>query len=43
MPDILEKIINTYTANRLPEENFLDTYRRIGLTPFKEVVYAKNH
>jgi sulfite reductase (NADPH) hemoprotein beta-component len=43
IPDVIEKIIKTYTENRLAEETFLDTYRRIGLLPFKEVVYAKTH
>lgn len=43
MPDIIEKILTTYLSRRLPEENFLDTYRRIGIEPFKERVYAKNN
>ena len=24
------------------EERFIDTYRRVGMTPFKERVYASN-
>lgn len=40
MPDVIEEIINTYLDNRLPEENFLATYCRIGIQPFKERVYA---
>lgn len=43
MADIVEKIINVYVENRTDEELFLDTYRRIGMTPFKERVYAKAH
>ncbi len=43
MADIIEKIINVYVENRTDEELFLDTYRRIGMTPFKERVYAKAH
>ena len=43
MPDIIENILTTYLSRRLPEENFLDTYRRIGIEPFKERVYAKNN
>lgn len=43
VPDVIEKILNTYVANRHEGELFIDTYRRIGLEPFKEVVYAKNH
>ena len=41
MADVVEEILNTYLDNRQGEERFLDTYRRIGLTPFKERVYAK--
>jgi sulfite reductase (NADPH) hemoprotein beta-component len=40
MPEVVEKIINVYVAHRTEEEEFLDTYRRIGITPFKERVYA---
>ncbi|MFL1405207.1 nitrite/sulfite reductase [Marinobacter sp. M1N3S26] len=40
MPEVIEKIINVYVDNRTEEEEFLDTYRRIGITPFKERVYA---
>ncbi|MFV0411585.1 MAG: nitrite/sulfite reductase, partial [Paracoccus sp. (in: a-proteobacteria)] len=41
MPDVMEKILNTYVELRGEEENFLDTYRRVGIEPFKERVYAK--
>ena len=41
MANVIEKIINVYTENRTEEELFVDTYRRIGMTPFKERVYAK--
>ncbi|MDC0661839.1 nitrite/sulfite reductase [Marinobacter sp. SS21] len=40
MPDVIAKIIDVYVANRTEEEEFLDTYRRIGIDPFKERVYA---
>jgi sulfite reductase (NADPH) hemoprotein beta-component len=43
MPDIIENILTTYIDLRQPEEHFLETYRRIGLAPFKERVYAKDH
>ena len=43
VPDIIEKILNTYVDKRQREESFLDTYRRIGPGPFKDAVYAKNH
>ena len=41
MPDVIEKIVQTYVSLRLGEETFLDTYRRVGIDPFKERVYAK--
>ena len=43
MPDIIENILTTYVSERHREESFLDTYRRIGIEPFKERVYAKDH
>lgn len=41
VPEVIQKIIDVYVENRTTEEPFLDTYRRIGLNPFKESVYAK--
>lgn len=42
MADIIEEVLNTYLDNRLSSsEQFIETYRRIGLVPFKERVYAK--
>ena len=38
--DALEDIINVYVDQRKDGERFLDTYRRIGMAPFKEKVYA---
>ena len=43
MADVIDKIINVYVENRSEEESFLDTFRRIGVDPFKERVYAANH
>lgn len=40
MPDVIKKIIDVYIDNRTQEEPFVDTYRRIGIDPFKERVYA---
>jgi sulfite reductase (NADPH) hemoprotein beta-component len=40
MPDIIDKILQTYVQLRSEEEDFLDTYRRVGIDPFKERVYA---
>lgn len=33
-------ILDTYLANRIEDESFLHCYRRIGIAPFKEKVYA---
>ena len=40
VPAVISNILETYVAQRTEEESFLDTYRRIGLDPFKERVYA---
>ncbi|WP_020408882.1 nitrite/sulfite reductase [Hahella ganghwensis] len=40
MPDVIEKILQVYVDKRSDEELFIDTFRRIGITPFKERVYA---
>ncbi len=41
MPAVMDKILSTYIDLREEEEIFLDTYRRVGIDPFKEAVYAK--
>ncbi|RUR38467.1 nitrite/sulfite reductase [Vreelandella populi] len=41
VPEVVEKVLQVYVAERHEDEHFLDTYRRIGLKPFKERVYAK--
>lgn len=47
IPDVMTRIINTYVAQRREEESFIDTYRRLGIAPFKEAAYlnakAKAH
>ena len=43
MADVIDKIIKVYVERRSEEESFLDTFRRIGVDPFKERVYAANH
>lgn len=43
MPDVIEKILNTYLSLRQPQQSFLETYRQVGLEPFKEAVYATSH
>ncbi|GBG12793.1 sulfite reductase (NADPH) hemoprotein beta-component [Novimethylophilus kurashikiensis] len=41
VPGVIQKLIETYIANRTDEERFIDTVRRIGVAPFKAHVYAK--
>lgn len=38
--DAIEKIVDTYLKIRNDGEIFIDTYRRVGLQPFKETLYA---
>ena len=38
--DAVEKVTDLYLANKQGEERFLDTYRRIGMAPFKEALYG---
>ena len=40
VPVAVETIVDTYLAIRLEGERFLDTYRRVGIKPFKEAVYS---
>lgn len=42
MPEVVEKILDVYVENRTSGESFTETYRRIGITPFKESVYSKS-
>ena len=43
MPDVIEKILAVYLELRTEDETFLEAYRRVGIAPFKERVYAKAH
>ncbi|AQR72685.1 nitrite/sulfite reductase [Sphingomonas sp. LM7] len=38
--DAIEKATDVFVANREQGERFLDTYRRIGMEPFKEAIYG---
>lgn len=40
IPDVVEELLNTYLDLREGEERFIDTYRRVGIKPFKERAYA---
>lgn len=38
--DAVETVTNVYLAKRAEGERFLDTYRRVGMEPFKEALYG---
>jgi sulfite reductase (NADPH) hemoprotein beta-component len=38
--DAVEKVTDVYLARREGAERFVDTYRRVGMEPFKEVLYG---
>ncbi len=38
--DAIERMVDLYLDKKEGEERFLDTYRRIGMDPFKEVLYG---
>ncbi|MHA3049696.1 nitrite/sulfite reductase [Acinetobacter sp. ANC 4639] len=40
VPDVVEEILNTYLDLRQEGEQFIQTYRRVGIQPFKERAYA---
>ena len=39
IPDVITNVINTYVDQRSAEESFIETYRRLGVAPFKEAAY----
>jgi len=40
MPDVVERLIETYLDQRHEDELFVDTVHRLGIAPFKQRVYA---
>jgi sulfite reductase (NADPH) hemoprotein beta-component len=40
MPVVIERLLEVYVRERIEDERFIDTTRRIGVAPFKEHVYA---
>lgn len=38
--EAIDTLVETYLGLRQADERFIDTYRRVGLAPFKEKVYA---
>ncbi len=39
VPDVIEKLIDVYLAQRHADERFADTVDRLGLEPFRDAVY----
>ena len=40
VPGAIETIVDAYLELRAPDERFLETYRRVGIEPFKAAVYG---
>jgi sulfite reductase (NADPH) hemoprotein beta-component len=40
VPDVIEKIVRFYIAQRREDERFIDTFRRLGIDAFKLAVYG---
>ena len=38
--EVIDRILKVYVRERIEDERFIETARRIGITPFKEFVYA---
>lgn len=41
--EVVQQVIDVFLAQRQAQEPFIDVVHRIGLTPFKEAVYAPSH
>ncbi len=39
--DAVERVVDLYLKQRAPGERFLDTYRRMGMEPFKHIAYQE--
>ncbi|HEY2836011.1 MAG TPA: nitrite/sulfite reductase, partial [Rhizomicrobium sp.] len=39
--DAVERLVDLYLKQRAPGERFLDTYRRVGMEPFKNIAYQE--
>ena len=40
MPIVIDRLLQVYVKQRNEDERFIDTVQRLGITPFKEHVYA---
>ena len=41
VPNVINDILTTYLESRIEDESFLHCFRRIGIEPFKERIYAE--
>jgi sulfite reductase (NADPH) hemoprotein beta-component len=41
VPGVIERIIHVFEKHRINQENFLQTFQRVGVEPFKQNVYQK--
>jgi sulfite reductase (NADPH) hemoprotein beta-component len=41
VPDVIERLVQTYLENRYEDEQFVDTVDRLGIEPFKVSVYGE--
>ncbi len=40
MPTVIDRLLQVYVKQRIEDERFIDTVRRVGVVPFKDFVYA---
>ena len=40
IPSVIQKLVNVHLDKREGTERFLDTYRRVGIDPYKQAVYT---
>lgn len=40
IPSVIQKLVNVHLEKREGTERFLETYRRVGIDPYKQAVYA---
>ncbi len=43
MPDVVSRVIDVFVEQRHEGELFIETFKRVGITPFKERVYAEKN
>lgn len=41
IPEVIEKLLETYVSLRREDECFIDTFNRVDIEPFKEAVYGQ--